>query len=284
MIGQERLRGMFKVLIVGHTLPRFCILTGQTGSGKKTLANWMAEEFKKVHADATIYTLPDVKIDTIREMINLSYKAVSPVMYIIADADTMSVQAKNSLLKITEEPPNNACFIMTLETLENTLDTIRSRASVFSLDNYSEDEIREYALRYNNLTPAGLVNNKGEFDIIKEICDVPGDVDMVYQYKPAEFYGYVEKVVDNIDKAEQANVFKLAEKLALKPEAEGYDLKLFLRIFLTICFSRMPSDPLKYATGISITGKYISQLGIRGISKQMLVDAWILEIRKYWTR
>lgn len=284
MIGQERLRGMFKALIVGNAFPRFCVLTGQTGSGKKTLANCIAEDFKKTYSDVTIYTLPDIKIDTIREMISISYKAVTPVIYIIPDADAMSVQAKNSLLKITEEPPNNAYFIMTLETIENTLDTIKSRASVFSLDNYSEDEIREYALRYNNLTPAGLSNNKHELDIIKEICDVPGDVDMVYKYKPTEFYQYVEKVVDNIDKAEQANVFKLAEKLALKPEAEGYDLKLFLRIFLTICFSRMTTDPLKYATGISITGKYISQLGIRGVSKQMLVDAWILEIRKYWAR
>ena len=219
--------------------------------------------------------------DTIRDMISISYKAINPVVYVIADADSMSVPAKNSLLKITEEPPNNAYFIMTLETLENTLDTIKSRASVFLLDNYTEENIYQYALRYNKITPADILSNKEELDIIKQICDVPGDVDMVYQYKPLEFYQYVKKVVDNIDKAEEANVFKLTDKLSLKTDTEGYDVKLFLRIFLIICFNNMQEDPLKYATGISITSKYISQLGIRGISIQMLVNAWILEIRKY---
>lgn len=272
MIGQERLLKIFSMLIDNGEFPRFCLLVGPKGSGKKTVAKWIIEKL-----GIASYILPDIKIDTIRQMIDMSYKAANPTIYLIADADSMSVQAKNSLLKITEEPPNNAYFIMTLESPDMTLDTIRSRATIYQLDNYSSDEIVEYSTRSHN-------SSKQDLDIIKEICDVPGDVDMLYESNPIEFYEYVKKVADNIDTVEGANAFKISDKLALKQDSEGYDVKLFLRAFMAICVNRMQSEPLKYATGTSITGKYISQLGIRGVSKVMLIDSWILEIRKYWMR
>lgn len=273
MIGQERLLGLFDSMISSNEFPRFCILTGPKGSGKKMVSKYITEKM-----NITSYILPDVKIDTIRQMIETSYKAVNPVMYLIQDADGMSTQAKNSLLKITEEPPNNAYFIMTLESIEMTLDTIKSRATVYQLDNYSLNEIEQYAKRSHNPT-------EQELDIIKQICDVPGDVDMLYESKPVEFYNYVKKVVENISTVEGSNSFKISDKLALKQDAEGYDVKLFLRAFMAICVNNMREhEPLKYATGTSITSKYINQLGIKGVSKQMLMDSWILEIRKYWMR
>lgn len=277
MIGQESLRDTLSLLIENHDFPRFCIITGRKGSGKKTLCNWIVEKFSEVVPVITSYKLPDVKIDTIREMIKTSYQATNPIIYIIADADSMSTAAKNSLLKITEEPPNNAYFIMTLESMEMTLETIKSRASTFTLDMYKRAEIEHFVKRSYNVS-------EQELDIIGELCDVPGDAETIYGYNAVEFYSYVEKVVDNIHEVEGANAFKISDKLALKQDAEGYDVKLFLRAFMAICMNRMKTDPLKYATAISITGKYISQLGIRGISKVMLMDAWLLEIRKHWMR
>ena len=88
MIGQERLRNMFKLFVEGNQLPRFSILTGVAGIGKKTLCKWLGDEMQE--RGFTIYKLPDIKIDSIREMIDLSYKAVNPTLYVIADADNMS--------------------------------------------------------------------------------------------------------------------------------------------------------------------------------------------------
>lgn len=277
MIGQKRLQDIFKLLIHNSEFPRFCVLTGQIGSGKKTMCDWIVDEFRKRNSSVTAYKLPDVRIDTIREMISTSYRATEPMIYIIADADTMSVQAKNSLLKITEEPPNNAYFIMTLESAEMTLETIRSRASIFQLDPYTSDEIRAYSKRLG-------VSKADELGMVCDICDVPGDVEHMKQYGVKEFYDYVNKVVDNIDVADGANVFKASDKLAVKQDSEGYDVKLFLRAFMAVCAERMRKEPLRYATGTSITSKYMSQLGIRGVSKSMLIDAWIIELRRYWTR
>jgi hypothetical protein len=277
MIGQERLKDIFSLQIENHNFPRFCILTGCNGIGKKTLAEWIVNKFRESNPQILSYKLPDVKIDTIREMINTSYQATNPIIYIIADADSMSVAAKNSLLKVTEEPPNNAYFIMTLESVEMTLETVKSRASIYLLDSYKKAEIEQFMKRGYNLTDK-------EQQIVGEICDVPGDVIRVCESKPVEFYEYVTKVVDNIHEVEGANAFKIADKLALKPDAEGYDVKLFLRAFMTICMNRIQTDPLRYTMAIAITCKYINQLGIRGVSKQMLIDAWMLEIRKNWLR
>ena len=94
MTGQKRLQDLFKLLIHNSDFPRFCILTGQTGSGKKTMCDWIIDEFRKRNPAVTSYKLPDVKIDTIREMISTSYRATETMIYIIADADNMSDAGK----------------------------------------------------------------------------------------------------------------------------------------------------------------------------------------------
>ena len=275
MIGQTRLKELFEMLIQEHDFPRFMILCGQPGSGKKMMCDWVAAKMHTWYS-INLYRLPDIKVDTIRQMITSAYQATRTTLYLIEDADGMSLAAKNALLKVTEEPPNNAYFIMTLEDANNTLDTVKSRGSIYWMDNYTSDEILEYAKR-NKVAP-------DEIDIVKAICDVPGDVNNLCASKPTEFYQYVIKAVDYIAEVEGANAFKLADKILLKQEGEGYDLKLFLRAFMAVCMERITKDPLRYSPGISITSKYIRQLNIKGVSKQMLFDAWVLEIRQNWMR
>ena len=41
-------------------------------------------------------------------------------------------------------------------------------------------------------------------------------------------------------------------------------------------------DAPRYATGVSITSGAMRDIGVNGISKQMLVDDWIIEMRKAW--
>ena len=134
MIGQKHLQSRIEQLITDRTFPRFSILVGPKGSGKKTFANWIITKIVRHEALSYSQVCPDVKIDTIRQIIESAYKTISTNIYVIPDADTMSNAAKNALLKVTEEPPNNAYFIMTLEDENNTLETIRSRGTVFHMD------------------------------------------------------------------------------------------------------------------------------------------------------
>ena len=56
----------------------------------------------------------------------------------------MSLNAKNSLLKLVEEPPQQAYIIMELQQIENTLDTIKSRCQEIKMDSYELKDIEKF--------------------------------------------------------------------------------------------------------------------------------------------
>ena len=286
MIGQCNLQSSIEQLIKNGTFPRFSILVGPKGSGKKTLAHDIGHMFNAwrpvLSEYIDVYRLPDVKIDTIREIITQAYKKITTMIYIIPDADNMSNAAKNALLKVTEEPPNNAYWIMTLEDENNTLETIRSRGTVFYMDRYTPDEIIQYITEKYGSTAEDNV------DIFKSICDTPGDADILAKSGVKSFYEYVQLVVDNIAEVSLANAFKIPSKVALQGDAEGYDLRLFWKAFMKVCLERAggkgitPEQILDYGEAVRVTDTYLQQLRIKGINKQMLMDCWLMEIRELW--
>lgn len=270
MIGQKNLIKNIDDMLTQNTLPHFILITGAKGSGKKTLARYIG-------SGLGILMNIDISVDSIRAMIENSYKVVDTAVYLIADADNMSVSAKNALLKVTEEPPNNAYFIMTLEDVYSTLQTIRSRGTIFTMENYSQEELTEFI-------NSELDVQENYISSVLKLAQTPGEILEVSKYDIQEFYKFVELVIDNIADSELANTFKIADKLALTKDAEGYDLKLFFKAFTTICLQRMVGvNAPKYAKGVSITSGALRDIGINGISKQMLVDDWILEMRKAWS-
>lgn len=286
MIGQRNLQSRIEQLIKDRTFPRFSILVGPKGSGKKTLAHEIGHMFNawRVSSDyVDVYRLPDVKIDTVREIITQAYKRVATMVYIIPDADNMSNVAKNALLKVTEEPPNEAYFIMTLEDENNTLETIRSRGTVFHMDRYTPFEIYE---AYENRVGVSKAN-PDEGSIVCSLCDTPGDVNILIGMNIKEFYNYVQLVVDNIAEVSLANAFKIPSKVALKEDAEGYDLRLFWKAFMNVCMSKCQSEeylPKQYGylESALTTSKYLQKLRVKGINRSMLMDNWVLEVRELW--
>lgn len=280
MIGQTNLISQLQRQIDEGTLPRFIIFTGDKGSGKKTLAR----EMRNMLGCTTLYNIPDVKIDSIRWLIQEAYKTKVPSVYIILDADEMSVNAKNALLKVTEEPPNKAYFIMTLEDENNTLETIRSRATIYSMENYSKKELTDYIISKYAVEATTNVKNT-----LLLLGSTPGEINTMMQMKGGvcEFYNYVEKVVDNIATVSGANCFKIADKISFKEDEEGYDLKLFWKAFCTVCqyqstHTEDKDEVQQYTSGELLTSNYIKDLRLKSVNKRMLFDHWILAIRRLW--
>ena len=140
------------------------ILNGEKGSGKRLLANLFAMSLQCQNRDedgdacgkcqsckqAASNNQPDIirvthekpntiSIDDIREQINndIVIKPYSSKykIYIVPDADMMSVQAQNALLKTIEEPPAYAVILLLTENAEILLPTIRSRCVMLKLRN-----------------------------------------------------------------------------------------------------------------------------------------------------
>ena len=264
MIGQKNLISRVDEMVEANKFPRFTILVGLPGSGRKTMAEYIA---KKLNAGVIMYS---AGVDDMRTMIGHANKITSTTVFIVPDADTMSPAAKNCILKVTEEPPQDAHFIMTVSDINAVLETIRSRGTVLYMDKYTADEIEQCIDKSCSSTIRSIICN---------VCETPGDVDTLLDYNPAEFAEYVNKVVDNLEVVSVANLYKIAQKIKLKDTQEGYDVRLFFRMFIDVCIDRLRSDALKYATWVRLTNKKLQELQITGVNKQMLFDSWLTDVK-----
>jgi len=260
MIGQKYLLRNIGRLIQNDDLPRFIIITGSAGGERNKIAQYIADEMSAICVE-----VPDCKADTIRDIILNSYKVEAITVYNIKDADSMSLQARNALLKVTEEPPNKAYFVMTLDDENNTLSTIRSRGTLFETDLYSRNELSTYC----------------DDEYILDIAETPGDIDILKEYGGEEFHNFVSKVADNIAQASGSNALKIAQSMKLKDtEDQGsdtkYDIRLFWKAFCLVCMQN------SWFNGLRITSQCLSLLRVKAINKAMLFDKWILDIRQEW--
>jgi len=85
-----------------------------------------------------------IGVDEIRDL--QGHMAVKPFygerkVYLVAEADKMTVQAQNCLLKTLEEPPSFAVIILTVSNYDALLETIRSRAVKYSFRENSREEV-----------------------------------------------------------------------------------------------------------------------------------------------
>lgn len=267
MIGQQKLLNFIDKL-VENAFPGFSIICGASGSGKKLIAKEIATKL-----DAQLI-ICGVKVENVREVINLSYKQSEPIVYLFPDCDKMSPAAKNALLKITEEPPRKAYFIMTIKDINNTLNTLKSRGQVFNVGLYSPLELEEYAKQ------KGYHLSEQELVIMQNICEVPGDVDILVTYDIVNFYNFIDNVIDNIGIVNGANAFKIGQRLKYKEDGEGWDISLFMRTLMFSYNERMLREPEeKCLNCIKIVSKYAVQLQNPSINKSATIDMMILELR-----
>lgn len=156
MIGQKNNIQTLIQWRCNKSVPRFIIIAGDEGSGRLTFAKAI---LKIINAKGIIM---GNSISDVRDTIEQAYYITQPTCYIFRDADDMKNEAKNALLKVVEEPPNNAYFIMTVHNIDNMLSTIRSRGTVIKMEPYTMQELRsvsedELSLEY--------CNNIGELQI-----------------------------------------------------------------------------------------------------------------------
>lgn len=269
LFGQQKLLNNLS-RIADDKFPLFSIIVGPKGSEKNVVAVMIAERMK----DSVVHC--GISIVDVRTTISTSYKVKMPTAYLFEDVDKMSNEAKSALLKITEEPPNRCHFIMTIESIASMPATIVSRAAVFYTDAYTKDELNAYAESVD-------VDN-----VVCEFCDTPGDIDVFKTNNPDDFLEYVDLVLDNVAQVGIANSLKIGDKIALKENADGYDLRLFWKAFMYECMQRAEEElPKKvafdYASGALLTSKYVSELvSVRGVNRNMLFLDWVLEIRREW--
>ena len=272
IVGQKVNLEFLKTCVDNNCFPRFIIITGPKGSGKKTIATHIA---RKCLNGFEIH--PGSGVEAVRTAIDNSYRCAGTTGDIFEDADKMSSQAKNAMLKITEEPPRQAYFIMTVESINNTLATLKSRGTEIQMESYSQSEL------------ASLIVEPTENDkLALEIATNPGQLQELRALNVKEFYAFCEKVLDNISSVTGVNAFKIGNNFKFKDDGEGYDPILFFECVKLICAKRCTktdsyAEMMALISTIKKTNEYKRDFSLTGIKKDSTFDMWILEMRAIWS-
>lgn len=271
MIGQTKILEMAKRLIDENKFPKFCLIQGARSWGKKQLVTEIA---KLMSIDLVTF---ENKVDDLRECIRLAYEQTSPILYVLTDGDTMSTAAKNSILKLVEDPPKNAYIVMLVENVETILPTIRSRAYSFQMDSYTQDEIRLY------LTTKDNAFTQEELEKIICVCNCPGEVNLLMSSENAEILDLVDKLLDNIGKVTLSNLLKLSKKFKINDTSEGIDINLFLNCVQYHLFTRYTKtrDKKYYKAYVEVVSSR-KALRTNTTNKLYTLDNLLTEMWKIW--
>ena len=79
-------------------------------------------------------------------------------VYIIDDAELMTAEAQNALLKVLEEPPSGVMIILLAKECDRILNTIKSRTQYVAMTRFSEEDIMRFLLKESE--DARLLNSK----------------------------------------------------------------------------------------------------------------------------
>lgn len=152
--GHENVKRILDLQLQSGQLSHAYLFYGPEGIGKKTLALELAG--KILESDERIMSHPDfsildqtdeIKVEQMQQfMTGLSFKpfVAAKKVAIINNAQLMNTQSSNALLKTLEEPSPSTVLIL-ISSNKNLLSTILSRCQVFSFNEFTKQQLQEFA-------------------------------------------------------------------------------------------------------------------------------------------
>lgn len=244
ILGNERNKQILEKTIKSGKISHSYIFCGIDGIGKKLIA---LEYVKKILCtenkencrcksciEFDTQNNPDflliepkegkVKIEQIREMQRKI--AEKPIIsnkkaYIINNAETMTVEAQNCLLKTLEEPPEYAIIILICSSENSLLNTIKSRCTRIYFEKLTEQEIMQY------------LSNSEEKNINKELIKLSqGSIGKTIKLlENAELYVNIEEILKNTEKYNLIDILKKSEEI-YKSKEEINDILEYINVLL----------------------------------------------------
>ena len=178
LVGQRHVVESLRAAAAGKGMNHAFLFTGPPGSGRSNAAVAFAAGLQceeqppgcgtchschtvlaGSHADVTVVRTDrlSIGVDEVRDLVRRS--ALAPVgrrwqVMIVEDADRLTEQAANALLKAIEEPTDRTVWILCAPTVEDLLPTIRSRCRLVTLATPSPEEVADFLVRTDGVDPA----------------------------------------------------------------------------------------------------------------------------------
>ncbi len=169
LVGQHRAVEALRAAATGHGMSHAWLFTGPPGSGRSNAAIALAAALQceeagcghchschtalaGSHADVSVIRTEKLSIgvDEVRDLVRRS--ALAPVgrrwqVLVVEDADRLTDQACNALLKAIEEPTERTVWMLCAPTVEDVLPTIRSRCRLVSLTTPTPRDVADFLVR-----------------------------------------------------------------------------------------------------------------------------------------
>ncbi len=177
LVGQHRAVTALRRAADGHGMTHAWLFTGPPGSGRSNAAIAFAAALqcdgdphgcgqchecrtalKGSHADIRVIRTEKLSIgvDEVRGLVRSA--ALAPVgrrwqIMVVEDADRLTDQACNALLKAIEEPTDRTVWMLCAPTVEDVLPTIRSRSRLVSLTTPTARDVADFLVRAHDVPP-----------------------------------------------------------------------------------------------------------------------------------
>ena len=173
IVGQDQIKEHLQNALMGKKVSHAYIINGEKSSGKEFIANVFAMSLQcekegtepcqecRSCKQALSANQPDIikvlhekpgtiSVDDIRTQINHDV-AIKPYsspykVYIVNEAEKMTPQAQNALLKTLEEPPEYAVILLLTANVNSLLPTILSRCVVLNMKPVSDELVKKYLM------------------------------------------------------------------------------------------------------------------------------------------
>lgn len=178
IVGHSRLKKHLQAAIGQDKISHAYIINGEQGAGKRLVASVFAKTLQcsnpqrvgqeinpcgvcKSCIQAESFNHPDIiwvshekysiGVDDIRSQVNQDI-GIKPYnspykIYIINEAERMTEQAQNAILKTIEEPPSYAVIFLLMNNTSHILPTILSRCVLLDLKAVEEEKVATYLMK-----------------------------------------------------------------------------------------------------------------------------------------
>lgn len=197
LAGNQRVKEQLSQQEGGRGLSHAYIISGPAGSGRHTLARLLAaavlcsggekpcgqcgpcqKALKGIHPDVSVVSGPErgkpITVDQVRALHSDAYVRPNEgerKVYLLEDADQMNPSAQNAMLKLLEEGPPYAAFLLIADNAGGLLQTVRSRCEELTLTAAAEpvQDVERGALVQRL---AGALERAGELELLEAAMEL----------------------------------------------------------------------------------------------------------------
>ncbi|OON97509.1 MAG: hypothetical protein ATN36_03155 [Epulopiscium sp. Nele67-Bin005] len=237
IIGHEQIKSYFEKAIVHNNVAQSYIFEGKSGIGKKSMAKELAKTLlcpesnfacnncnscyqidANTHPDWIVIEKDTqfTKIETVRQKVvnemNIKPYQSKYKIIMISEAETLTPEGQNALLKTIEEPPSYGIVILVTENRDKLLPTIKSRCTMLRFNPLIESQINKYL----QTQQTGIFNK----EVYVKFCD--GSIGMLQKMLDDETFIEHRKqsiaYLKRIETADMIGVYSLVNEIVEEKE------------------------------------------------------------------